>query len=130
MGKKMIADNLKKWWSDIDVTFLLVCIFSAAMVTCYAVFLYARVVGPILEAKQTPPQTISTGQILDIKLHDSMLSVNSTVTTTVGIYQVIGAVSANIGDASQLKTETLFNNEKNSFLCITSEVKTGCYRIL
>ncbi|MGE6114329.1 hypothetical protein ACLHZ0_21450 [Aeromonas salmonicida] len=126
----MIADNLKKWWSNVDITFLLIFIVAVAVVACYAIFLYARVVVPIIEAKQIPPQTISAGQILDIKLHDSMLSVNSTVTTTVGIYQVIGAVSANIGDASQLKTETLLNNEKKSFLCIISEVKTGCYRIL
>lgn len=122
-----VVANLKERWSRVDVPLLCIFILAGGISTF---MLYLRVISPMIEARQISPKIISAGEVVDIKAHNSMFFSNSTVTTTVGIYQVGGAVSATIGDDSQLKIETLYDKRKESFLCIKSEVKTDCYRIL
>ncbi|MNL54786.1 hypothetical protein D3C87_1781480 [compost metagenome] len=100
------------------------------MVGITALLFYTRAIDLIVKPRQASYQEKPAGKIVDIKMYDLVFIPKSTITTTIGIYQVGGAVSAIIGDTATFKVETFGNNSKKSFLCIESEVKTDCYRIL
>ncbi|WP_273767041.1 hypothetical protein [Aeromonas hydrophila] len=118
--------SLIRWWNEYGSPYLMTLVVGVA---CLAVY-HAMFAGPISESRQSHPEVIPAGKVVDIKLHGLMFFSKSTVTTTTGIYQVNGAVSAIIGDASFLKTEAVSNKSKKNSLCIKSEVKTDCYSIL
>ena len=52
----------------------------------------------------------------------------SSVTTSDGIFQVRGAVTASVGDSAQLKSWTT-GSKKRIELCINSQFKSACYPV-
>jgi len=73
------------------------------------------------------------GKVTDIVAGNTALSSKSVIRTDTGVYQVEGAVSANFGDVVQLKT--FKNAVPGKFVhlpsvCIKSEIKNSCYRLL
>jgi hypothetical protein len=72
------------------------------------------------------------GTIQDIQAKGGVYPI-STVTTTTGIFQVEGSVSAAIGDHATLQITDWHNyfKEDNAthLLCIDSKVKPHCYRL-
>lgn len=90
---------------------------------------YCYVVFHRLTADGVTPVVVEAGQIKQIKLLDTMFSSISTVETSVGIYQVRGAVSAEVGDTAKLNQE-ISGSFKKASLCIDSKIKFKCYDIL
>lgn len=83
------------------------------------------------QVKPPPPIELVTpaGAIQSIQLHETSFSTSTTVVTTEGTYQVHGAVSAASGSPVTLKKETSQYGEQTS-VCVTSDIKTACYRLL
>jgi hypothetical protein len=105
----------KKW---LRITIILAAIFLVFM-------LWPSKPRPI----PSPPKIDSAGIITNLELHDRFLSTTTTVSTSTGIYQVYGGVSAAHGDAATLKTETLLIGPRSE-LCIESKIKKACYGVL
>lgn len=91
-----------------------------------------------LAPSQPPGPDIVTeqdaGRILDVHLQSAALGSETTVRTSLGIYQVRGGVSIAIGDEAKLRRTT---NEMDGKpfrskleLCVESKIKTGCYELL
>jgi hypothetical protein len=80
-----------------------------------------------------PPSTVITeaGTVKEIRLHETTFSTSSTVTTSNGIYQVRGGVSAATGDAVRIESQEggQYPPAKKS-LCVKSTIKTACYPLL
>lgn len=76
------------------------------------------------------PTFIPAGHVVDVQLHDTTFSSSTTVTTSVGTYQVRGGVSAAKGDAANLKRTKSASGTMQSFLCLESKIKSGCYELL
>jgi hypothetical protein len=83
--------------------------------------------GPKLTPK--PPIEEPAGQILSIQLHETSFSTTSTIETSSGTYQVQGAVSAAIGNQVTLIAQKTPQVGPAS-ICVASEIKTWCYRLL
>lgn len=74
------------------------------------------------------PTYVSAGNVQSISLHPTTFSTESTVITTAGTFAVHGGVSAAVGDRAEIKS--LYPSTLNAReLCITSSIKTACYRI-
>lgn len=74
------------------------------------------------------------GRIQDVHLQSAALGSDTTVRTSLGIYQVRGGVSAAIGDETKLRRTT---NEMDGKpfrdkleLCVESKIKSSCYELL
>ncbi|WP_273767039.1 hypothetical protein [Aeromonas hydrophila] len=76
------------------------------------------------------PTFIPAGHVVDVQLHDTTFSSSTTVTTSVGTYQVRGGVSAAKGDTANLKRTKSASGMMQSFLCLESKIKSGCYALL
>lgn len=83
------------------------------------------------------PDTVSqqdAGTIQDVHLQSAALSSETTVRTSLGIYQVRGGVSAAIGDATTLRRTTNEIDGKpfrdKLELCVESKIKSSCYELL
>jgi hypothetical protein len=76
-----------------------------------------------------PAETVVDGGfITTVEMHDTPSSWDSTITTTVGVLQVAGAVSAEVGDKVTIKqTPGAIRGED---VCVASRIKTACYRLL
>ncbi|MDX7787747.1 hypothetical protein [Aeromonas caviae] len=114
----MRTHYLKKW----KLIFLFIIMPALVGFYCYVVF-------HRLTADGVTPVVVEAGQIKQIKLHDTMFSNISTVETSVGIYQVRGAVSAEVGDTAKLNQE-IAGSFKKASLCIDSKIKFKCYDVL
>lgn len=76
------------------------------------------------------PTFIPAGHVVDVQLHDTTFSSSTTVTTSVGTYQVRGGASAAKGDTANLKRTKSASGMMQSFLCLESKIKSGCYELL
>lgn len=77
------------------------------------------------------------GLVQDIQMANSAFHVMSTVKTTVGIFQVEGAVSAKVGDTVNVKKKEIDNKffrvwfSGSSEVCIErSQMKSDCYSVI
>lgn len=75
------------------------------------------------------PTFEGAGIVQDIQLHSTTFSIETTIKTSTGIFQVRGGVSASVGDAAQIKRVTSYGTVQPS-LCIQSQIKTACYSML
>lgn len=75
------------------------------------------------------PLLVDQGVIQTIELHETALSTSTTVRTSIGVFQVAGAVSASVGDMATLQTETDPAVSGRKSLCIKSSIKNDCYRL-
>lgn len=80
---------------------------------------------------QVAPKAIETpaGQILSIQLHETALSTSTTIETTSGTYQVHGGVTGAIGNQAILTLIKAPRGDQSS-VCVESEIKAACYRLL
>ncbi|QJT37104.1 hypothetical protein E4188_22610 (plasmid) [Aeromonas media] len=84
-------------------------------------------------ATPVPPPSVTiiqAGQIVGVELHDTTFSTSTSVTTTTGIYQVKGGVSAAKGDLATIKKTKERGHGMQTSLCIESKIKSGCYAIM
>jgi hypothetical protein len=102
---------------------------AAVGVLILGLMIYRHLV-PAPPAPVIPPPTFeAAGVVQDIQLHSTTFSTETTVKTSSGIFQVVGGVSASLGDEAQIKRESA-NSLSKSSLCIRSQIKTACYSIL
>lgn len=84
--------------------------------------------GPDIVSQQ------DAGTIQDVHLQSAALSSETTVRTSLGIYQVRGGVSAAIGDETKLRRTTNEIDGKpfrdKLELCVESKIKSSCYELL
>ena len=77
------------------------------------------------------PEISLAGQVQSIQLHETAFSRSSTVTTSVGTFQVRGGVSASVGDNVSLKKDVSYSKQYPKIeLCVESKIKTQCYDVL
>lgn len=76
---------------------------------------------------QSAPIFRDAGTVVSVQLHDTAFSTSTTVTTSIGTFQVSGAVTASPGDVTKMRTE---KHSDDQSLCVQSEFKSGCYRLL
>ncbi|MES2877550.1 MAG: hypothetical protein V4713_03940 [Pseudomonadota bacterium] len=74
------------------------------------------------------PEMVDAGMVKDVQLHDSTFTTSTTVTTSVGVYQVHGGVSASAGDSVKLKIQKEPIPLRS--LCVESQIKSVCYSLL
>lgn len=67
----------------------------------------------------------SAGKIQAIVLHEASFSSTTSITTTEGVFQVAGAVSASIGDEAKVK-RWMTGSVQHAELCIESKFKPSC----
>lgn len=91
--------------------------------------LYRQFVPAPVPPEPPKPTFESAGAVQSIQLQSTTFSTDTTVTTTTGIFQVRGGVSASWGDTAQIKRESEGSGVKPS-LCIESKIKSKCYPIL
>lgn len=72
--------------------------------------------------------SVDGGVITAVEMHDMPTSLESTITTTIGVFQVGGAVSAALGDKVTIKKTVGPITEEDA--CVASKIKTACYRLL
>jgi hypothetical protein len=75
-------------------------------------------------------EIIDAGTIKSIQLHETALSTATTVTTTAGVYQVAGGVSAAPDDKATLEANEVGALGVQKSLCIKSSIKTACYALM
>ena len=79
---------------------------------------------------------VDAGVIKNIQLHDTTFSEDTTITTSTGVYQVNGGVSAKVGDTVILKKWDDVPEHKKHLpmyateVCVDSKIKKGCYRLM
>lgn len=77
-----------------------------------------------------PPVTYqSAGAVESIQLHETALSTSTSVTTSAGVFQVSGAVTASPGDQAKISVSPE-GSQASTKLCVESRFKTDCYRVL
>lgn len=107
----------------------------AVVALCVVVLLALRYgLGP---AEPRGPDIVTeqdAGKIQDVHLQSAALGSETTVRTSLGIYQVRGGVSVAIGDAAKLRRTTNEMDGKplrNKLeLCVESTIKSSCYELL
>lgn len=85
-----------------------------------------------LGADQARPKVLmetNAGKVQSVQLHETALSRTTTIVTTVGTYQVIGAVSVEPGVFATLRREKTLSGETTS-VCVESDIKQACYSLL
>lgn len=77
------------------------------------------------------PERVDAGTVVTIELHATTFATQSTVTTTNGIYQVSGSVSAAKGDKVQLEIKPPYrlDSETRRLCVIDSSIKNACYSL-
>lgn len=104
-------------------------VFTAAfLMLSIAFFMYVKLFKPIADSEKISPKLTFAGNVSGVEYHDSLLSGNSTIRTTAGIYQVRGAVSAKIGDPVYLEIWMRYDKKERTLVCIKSEFNRVCYR--
>ncbi|MGR6425751.1 hypothetical protein ACUZ8Y_22755 [Aeromonas veronii] len=94
------------------------------------------VIASELFSTPTPPAPAPTvtiipaGQIVGVELHDTTFSSSTSVTTSTGIYQVRGGVSASKGEQAHIKKTESSVRGMQTYLCLDSKIKPGCYEIM
>lgn len=101
---------------------------AAFLMISIAFFMYVKLLKPITDSEKISPKITLAGNISGVEYHDSLLSGNSTIRTTTGIYQVRGAVSAKIGDPVYLEIWMRYDKKEKTLVCIKSEFNRVCYR--
>lgn len=106
-----------------------------ALVACVAALLVLRyALAPSVPPGPDVVTEQDAGKIQDVHLQSAALGSETTVRTSVGIYQVRGGVSVAIGDEAKLRRTTNemdgkpFRNKLE--LCVDSKIKTSCYELL
>lgn len=112
----------------LDKGYLSFVVTAVFLTLSIAFFICVKILKPIAESEKISPRIILAGNVSSVEYHDSLLSGNSTIRTTVGIYQVRGAVSAKIGDAVYLEIWMRYDKKENTLVCIKSEPNKVCYR--
>lgn len=75
------------------------------------------------------PEITPAGTVKALQLHSTTFTTETTVQTSVGTYQVGGAVSASVGDVASLKRVTKPYGTA-TFFCVESQIKNACYSLL
>lgn len=76
------------------------------------------------------PTTTEAGNVVSIQFHDTAFSNSTSVVTSAGTFQVSGAVTATPGDVASFIESVDIGNMKVKSLCIESQFKNACYRVL
>ena len=108
--------------------------------TIVAIFVFLLWHG-FLPEKSKPVEptkiTVPAGVIENIELHSTTFSEETTVTTSQGIYQVKGGVSASLGDVVVLEKwrykDRKFSEQTNTYkdrVCVESEINNRCYPLM
>ena len=83
-----------------------------------------------------PPVVQSAGVVQSVQMQNGgfLTSTKSTVTTTIGVIQVVGGVSATKGDVAEINRPLNHDGTPSTWpqpkLCIKSAIKSDCYPIL
>lgn len=70
----------------------------------------------------------SAGAVESVQLHETAFSTSTSVTTSAGVFQVSGAVTASPGDQAKFSVNAE-GSQTSSNLCVESRFKTHCYRL-
>ena len=84
--------------------------------------------SPLPPAPRFTPHGLGT--VTKIEVHHTTFSVNSTIETAEGIYQVRGAASGAVGSRVYLKQYEQVDISNCSEICIDSAVAGGCYLLI
>lgn len=95
---------------------------------CGAAVLLSLVL-PKKEPNVPPPVAYqSAGAVESVQLHETAFSTSTSVTTSAGVFQVSGAVTASPGDQAKISVNAE-GSQTSSNLCVESRFKTHCYRL-
>ena len=137
INKKMILMNasfeVKKKWYRRKI-FNLYVVAGITLVWLFAPWKYffSEKAKPVIPVKIS----VNAGTIKEIKLHSSTFSTETTLVTDKGVYQLRGAVSASIGDDTQLEKwqredgKLPTKPQYKSKICVQSKIKTDCYPLM
>lgn len=103
---------------------------SWAIILCFGLAVVWSAMQPRTPAQPKPLPAVEitdAGLVKDIQLHETSLSTATTVTTTAGVYQVRGGVSATSGDVASLEAKEDGTLGVQKSLCIKSNIKSACY---
>lgn len=103
---------------------------SWAIMLCFGLAVSWLEMQPRKPAQPKPLPVVEVtdaGSVKGIQLHETSLSTATTVTTTAGVYQVRGGVSASAGDEASLEAKDVGTLGVQTSLCIKSKIKTACY---
>ena len=125
-------DVKKEWYRKSIFRLKLIGIITVMLIFAPWKYFLPEKAKPVIPTKIT----INAGTIKEIKLHSTTFSTKTTLVTSKGVYQLVGAVSAAIGDATQLikwqreDEESPVEYRYKPKMCVQSKIKTDCYPLM